>query len=771
MGEPLLRTVTMSPANTAELDTLGRELQALIQNPDTSAETWLALGRRFYAVNRLAETLELAGLATARRPDAPDLWNLKGVALRMQKRLDEALAALDTALAIDPDLVSALVNRGNVLMDLGRIDVAVTALERAVSLEPGNAAAHNRLARALLQASRADAAIDSFRAYARLQPTTPQAWVQLAAVLSQLRPPEEAEAALLQGLAVNPDAPPIVHQLVLGWRSTGQHARAAKFLADILQRRPDDALVNFHLGDLLRETAPAQALHHLRRAIALSPDNTDFTFGLIQALEAQSTGPLGGDVLDEGHALACRALAQATLAEVTLIGARIAVLHATFSRVGAWAQLDELDTLRTKTAPGVLAGDLFPQIARARTPAQQAALMRQHQLWGQGAAAAAARAPLPPRPARPPAGRLRLGFLSSDLRAHPVGYFALPLFQHVDDARFELFVYSHHAGEPDAVRTLIASRTTRYNVWPRMTARDTAARIAADDLDMLIELGGHTTHNRPEVLAYRPAPIQASYLGYPHSLGLDAVDLFICDPRNQPSDPSRLAETPLVMPQSWIALSDHHRARYGQVETVQPADRRGVITFATANSPQKYTPEAIEAWACVLKAVPQSRFRFLRPEVASSVLRRNMVDAFSRSGVPPERIEWCDQVGASCDYYADVDISLDTFPLTGGTTTVDSLMMGVPVVTLRGQAFHERLSASILANVALGDLVADDLDGYVNAAVALALDRDRLRTLRAGLRNRVLDGPLGQTEVFARDFYDMIHTTVTAARASPRTGD
>ncbi len=191
-----------------------------------------------------------------------------------------------------------------------------------------------------------------------------------------------------------------------------------------------------------------------------------------------------------------------------------------------------------------------------------------------------------------------------------------------------------------------------------------------------------------------------------------------------------------------------------------PQDRTGVITFGTANNPHKYNPDVFRLWAQVLQATPNSRFMFVRPEGGSESFRRNVLAEFAAGGVAPERIVFNNIRGNHMPQYNELDITLDTFPLTGGTTTTEALWMGVPVVSLIGEAFFERLSASILANAGVGDHATADKAKYVEIATALAADHAERLRLRHSLRDQIKAGPLGQTEQFARDFYDMVARTV-----------
>lgn len=201
------------------------------------------------------------------------------------------------------------------------------------------------------------------------------------------------------------------------------------------------------------------------------------------------------------------------------------------------------------------------------------------------------------------------------------------------------------------------------------------------------------------------------------------------------------------------------------IDPVIPETRNGFLTFGTANNPYKYSKAMVQAWARVTAAVPDSRFMFVRPEGGAPSFRKNMLAIFAAEGVSAERLRFEDVRGAHMPFYNDIDISLDTFPQTGGTTTCEALFMGVPVVTLVGDAVFERLSYSILCNAGLSDLCAFSQEDFLRVALTLAGDPERRQMLRTSLRGMLKQSPLGQTRQFALDFYAMIEWAVTAAKA------
>lgn len=406
---------------------------------------------------------------------------------------------------------------------------------------------------------------------------------------------------------------------------------------------------------------------------------------------------------------------------------------------------------------------LLRQLARVESDADRLEVLAQHRLWAAGLERAAAERPLDRPPCAARGERLRLGFLSSDLRHHVVAFFVQPLFQHID-VRFELFVYSAWPGPPDPMQQWFAGQAAAYRFLPP-DDREAAALVAADDLDLLIELGGPTAHARPGVIAYRPAPLQASWLGYPHSLGLAAIDHYVTDPYACPPRGDFLLETPLTMADCWICMSPAAFQPQPALDPTPPALRKGHVTFGTANDPYKFGPRVLRTWARIVAATPGSRFMIVRPEAGAAAFRENIARHFAAEGVGADRLDFRPVRGGVRPHYADMDIALDTFPVTGGTTTCEALWMGVPTITLVGEAPYERLSWSILNNAGLAEFGATSVDGYVQTAVRLAGDPQRLAVLRATMRERIAAHPLGQPAAFAAHFYDLVAGTIGRHRA------
>ncbi|MCH9050279.1 MAG: tetratricopeptide repeat protein [Proteobacteria bacterium] len=376
--------------------------------------------------------------------------------------------------------------------------------------------------------------------------------------------------------------------------------------------------------------------------------------------------------------------------------------------------------------------------------------------WARHVEERAAAAPLPPRAKRPPNAKLRVGILSSDLRSSSVARFLNPLMRGYDRERLEIFCYTPLRASGDPVQNEFIEIADKFTFVEGMAEREIAVTIQADDVDILLELNGFTKGNRIAALAYKPAPVQMLWFGYPFTSGLKSVDYLILDPFTLPEDESLLAEEAIVMPNNWICFGE-----FPEVEITEgiPADRFGRITFGTLNNPYKFTPKMIALWAEVMNRVADSRFLLVRGQARSFNLCKNLSQEFAKHGVSPERLYLFDNTQEKRNhlfYYNDIDISLDTFPLTGGTTTCEATWMGVPVVTLVGDNYHQRLSRSVLMNCGLDELCALTPEEFVDTAVALAGDRDKLLAWRHGFRDLIRQSPLCDSERFVDDFQTML---------------
>ncbi len=720
------------------------------------------LGVLLFEQRRFEEALAEVRLGLARQSNDFALNNLGGILLKNLGRYPEALKLLEAANKAEPGNVAPLVNLANTYLMTGDAARAVEVTER-LCRQDGRTGEHHRLLGAARRiAGNAEGALASFRRARELEPRNFRAWVNSAGMLDELGRGEEALALLAKAPGAIAAQQTLVEARAMLLRRAGRGEEVRAMLEELRQRFPDQGWIGAELARGVMNQDRDQANTLLRQALAAEPGNTALMTELIDSLD-RTRGPEEAANIAAAYDLAKRRMA---MGGDLLRDSRILrnVLHrsgdyAAASSLGSFEQLGEYWTRTGQSSA------LHYHMAQAETPRHRRLLVDYHRHWGRAVDAMAAQSPLARPAVRGGRAKLRVGLMSSDLRNHPVTYFALPLVDLYDRERFELYCYSFNSGPEDQVQAFIRSKVDGFRLAPGISDRDAAQMIANDDLDMLFELGGTTHMNKLKVMSWRPARLQASWLGYPHSAGPETIDHILVDPHIRPEDPALLIEKPFLMARSWVVLGRIGFDARQPMETGTPEQRQGRITFGTMNNPYKYNPACLKLWAQVVAQVENSHFLFVRPEASTAAFQANMRAAFAAEGVAPERLEFEAIRAAHLPHYNRIDIALDSFPQTGGTTTCEALWMGVPTVTLVGEAFFERLSHSNLTNAGLPGLSCYSHAAFLRTAVELARDRDRRSFWRHNLRAMIRGNPLGRQDWWVEDFQDAVVKAVDAMPA------
>jgi TPR domain/SEC-C domain protein domain-containing protein len=347
--------------------------------------------------------------------------------------------------------------------------------------------------------------------------------------------------------------------------------------------------------------------------------------------------------------------------------------------------------------------------------------------------------------------RIRIGYISPDLRAHPVGTLVRPLLHRSDRSRFAVYCYMN--GAEDRVSEEFRAQADAWRNIQGMAAEEIAARVRADEIDILVDLAGHTQNNCLPVLAHKPAPVQVTGIGYFNTTGLPAVSYMLSDVYVDPVGTADDAFT-----EEMIRLPRSHFCYTLPADlpaiTPPPMERSGSVTFGSFNNFNKVTDEVLLLWREVLAAVPGARLLLKSKLFGSAEGRAHAAERFARCGIPAECVEMRGFTRDHLAEYGDMDIALDTFPYTGGITTCEALAMGVPVVTLRGESHGARFGESLLINANLPELIAKDPADYVQIARTLASSPETLCALRMNLRAILGRAPLTDAPLYVRAVED-----------------
>jgi len=353
--------------------------------------------------------------------------------------------------------------------------------------------------------------------------------------------------------------------------------------------------------------------------------------------------------------------------------------------------------------------------------------------------------------------RIRLAFLGGDFYKHVISNFLLPLVSRLDQSSFELF-FIHTGPTCDNITEQYSEYGKLIHVYGR-TQEDVQSEVIGFSLDIAIDLAGFTSYGPAPLMVKRIAKVQLSMYGYPGSMFLTNYDFLLVTKELAPKCSLYYSERLLEI-EGVYACYRKAEDFNSDISLQAPQERNGFINFGVFINPYKYTAECIKAWAAVLESTPNSQICIIRPECNCNRFRVSILREFASCGIGPERILILNNHGQGIshfDCYNNIDVSLDTFPMTGGTSTVDSLMMGVPIVTLEGDNFHQRLSSSVLMQTGLSDCIAQSVGSYIAIASVMARDVTKLRELRKLAKQ--VSGPtsvLFEADSYSRRFEECI---------------
>lgn len=559
----------------------------------------------------------------------------------------------------------------------------------------------------LHRAGRLDEAERAYRQLLASRPDHGDALHLLGVIAYQRGDPAAAVESYQAALRTNPDEPFCQSNLAQALLDLDRPSDAVAAGQAAAALKPDHAPAHNNLGNALRALGrTTEAIDVLQQAIRLVPDYPEAHNNLGNAFK--DLGRIGDAIAHYRRALDLRP-------EFNEAHSNLLLALCLDSAISTAEYLDEARRYGTRVSRAVM-----PLPRRARAPVDDA---------------------------RP----LRVGLVSGDLKAHPVGYFLASVVEQIDPRRLELRAYPTQAFEDSLSRRL----RPRFAAWRCIAGLDdaqAAALIHADDNDLLIDLAGHTAHNRLPVFAYRPAPVQASWLGYFASSGLPAIDFYIADLASVPEGTDdEFCESVWRLPETRLCFTAPSAA---PLPSGSPMLKTGAPTFGCFQQLAKLNDAVLAVWGRLMTMLPQARLRLQTRELNDEVTRRQMLARLTGHGIAAERVDLCPAVARDAYFasYANVDIALDTFPYPGGTTTCEALWMGVPTLTLAGRTLLGRQGAAIMGCVGLPHWIVDGTDAYVARAVELIADPDGLAALRGSLRQRAAASPLFDAPRFARHF-------------------
>ena len=724
-------------------------------------------------------------------------------AVRLYKAgsLKEALAAAREAAAANPR-DSAIRNlAGAIALEIGDPASAVSLLSESLSINREQAPAQYLIGNAFSRLSLFEQAVDAYKESLKLDPRQPDALANLGLSYRSLAKHSDAERNLRLALDLNPDHPEANHGLALALDSKGQSDRAEPFarraveltrqkvefvvtygnilrnlrkyvdaekvFKAALEYKPNDPSLLCSVGTVLREQNLFDAAtEHYERALELAPKSPpmlrnaadyfrskreherarDAYERLIAVVGDQDVGAYNNlaitlrdlDRFDDAEAMYLKCI---ELDDDNAYGFNnLAILLMEMGKAKESIEYYQKALDQNPNYKSARSNMMFYMNYLSEYSPQE--LYAAHREWQRfhviPELPGSVYHPNKPDPDR----KLKIGYLSPDFYGHAVSYFVDAVLKHHDPDKFEVTCYAH-VPTPDAITERLKGYVENFRYIHQVKDDELAQIIRDDEIDILIDLAGHTAGNRVDVLALRPAPIQVTWIGYPNTTGLDSVDYRFVDNITDPVGLADEVHTEKLwrLPRVFTCYTPTGKE---EVNKTPPATNNGYVTFGSFNNASKISTATVESWSKVLHAVPESKLLLKSASLADKDTCERFKSRFAEHGIEKNRIELYGRMPSSehLRFYERVDIGLDPTPYNGTTTSCEALWMGVPIITLAGDRHAARVTASLLHQVGLGDLVGETLDEYIEIAKSLANDLPRMTEIRGQLRERMLASPL-----------------------------
>ena len=701
------------------------------------ASDLLAKAIQHHQSGRFAEAEGLYRQVLAVDPRHAVSLNLLGMIALQLGRDANAVEFLRKVIAVQPSFPDAHFNLGIALKNLGRLEDSAAAYRAAIGETPGNYKAHSNLGAVLYRLGRHAEAASSYRRTVALKADLASAYYNLGLALDALGNSEDAAAAYRQAIALAPDYAEAHADLGIALKKLGRLGDAAAAIRRAIALRPDFSEAHSNLGAVLFNLGQLEeAVASYRKAVALNPN----------AAEAHAN--LGGALKEMGR------LGEAASACRRAVALKPSDAAAHYNLANALLDSGKQDEAVAAYRQSVALDSSFPEVHSNLLRAMHYSMQYSRQnILAEARKYAARFAPSVPgrfTAAVKKSRRLRIGYVSGDFRIHSVSSFLTRVIPAHDRESVEVFCYSNHPLS-DGVTEQLRAASDSWRSLVGVTDQEAAQAIRRDGVDILVDLSGHTANNRLPLFAMKPAPVQVTWLGYFGTTGLTEMDYILADRFVLPeAHEQTYTETVIRLPGSYLCFTPPD---LDIAIGPPPLAANGFATFGCFNNCAKITPEAVALFARVLTRVPGSRLLLKASSLADETVGRDLLSRFAARGIGAERLllEGPSPMAAYLAAYNRVDVALDPLPFGGGTTTAQTLWMGTPVVTLRGETWVGRISESILTVIGHAELVANSPNEYVEIAANLAGDPPLLSALRRGLRERLESSALCDGAKFTRN--------------------
>ena len=710
--------------------------------------------------------------------NADALYNL-GIILKEQGKVDEAIKYYEKVLSVDPGYVNAHFNIGGIYINQAKYDEAYKKFRKVVSLSPDYINAYFNLGIIAGAQGKNNEAINYYKKVLSMDPGYVNAYYNIGIMLMNQNRNDEAVKYFKKAVLVDPGHVDALFNIGSAKQNMNDFEGALGFYEKTLKIRPDYYLAHNNMGIIYQsENKLEKALECYEKAVRINPEysgpymnmgNVYRDLGNVEktienykksiSIEPSLIGynNLCGYQKDLCNYEEVRHLTFKMLEYKNQKKSVLASIHDSLIQTCEWEKAGSVIERFKKAemdpeARDVLAGSFMEFCAITDLSLDE--ISEQHKIWGR-----LTEQNIMPfehnmwKSRHPMTGKIRIGYSSPDLREHSVGYLIKDIIASHNRAEFEIYCYANFdPKDMDSFSQEIINSSNMFKYVKHLSDKKMAEEIYNDEIDILVDLSGYTAGHRLRAFAYKPAPIQITYLGYPNTTGLSRMDYRTTDRFAESGEEYdyRYSEKLIRLTNCFLSFNG-----FGDVVPAQiKGHRRGGIIFGCFNNIQKLTPKAVELWSKILKEVDGSELHLKAKQLNTGFIWDNIVREFAKHGIPEERVKCLGYTATREEHlrlYNSIDISLDTFPYNGTVTTLEALWMNIPVITLVGESHAQRVSYSILKNLNLDQLIAFTGEEYVSKSTELAENPETIRELKTKMRKNLLASSICNPKVITRE--------------------
>ena len=684
--------------------------------------------------DQLEQRLNDANKALSIKPNNADAYYNMGIARQQQGNLEEAIKAYNKALSIKPDYADAYNNIGNALQQQGKLEEAIVAYNNVLTLKPDFAEAYYNMGIAHQKQGNLEEAIEAYNKALSIKPDYADAYNIMGNVLKGQNKLEEAIEAYNKALVIKPDYADAYYNMGIAFKDQSKLEKAIEAFSKALSIKPDFAEAYYNMGIVLQDQGKLEeAIKAYKKAIVIKPDYAEAYYNMGIVLQDQKK-----------QEESIKAYSKALAIKPDYEAARTAKLHQQ-ALICNWESIEKDVNLIPKLGTSEKHVPPFTLLSLEDAPDRH--LIRS-EIY---AKASYPQKVLPPkaRPSKRPK-RIRIGYFSTDFKEHPVAYLIAKVLEQHNRDQFEVFGYSIYGSSSCIMRQRLKKSFDSFTDVQSMSDRDIALQARQDKIDIAIDLNGYTQNARTGIFAYRAAPIQINYLGYPGSMGTDFIDYIVADRFLIPVENQKyFNEKPLYLPNTYMPNDDSRGFSQKPMNRSDMGLPDDAFVFCCFNNNYKISPTEFNIWMRLLTKVENSVL-WLRESNQFSIV--NMKNEAQKRKVDPMRLVFADKVPMD-EHLARqrlADLFVDTFAFNAHTTATEALWAGLPVVTKAGQGFAARVAGSILNAVGLPELVTETEQDYEALILELATNPTKLAIIKKKLATNRLTQPLFNTEQYTK---------------------